>query len=101
MFGVCLQAKHSVGLMWWMLAREVLRLRGAISRDLPWDIMPDLYFYRDPEDVSLCLHCSAYYKWTVTWSVWLVQCVLPPKVRGSDCHCKLLPSTAWQLGIDY
>ena len=53
MFNVFLQAKHSVGLMWWLLAREVLRLRGAISRDLPWDIMPDLYFYRDPEDVSL------------------------------------------------
>ncbi len=50
---VILQAKHSVGLMWWLLAREVLRLRGAISRDLPWDVMPDLYFYRDPEDVSL------------------------------------------------
>merc|ERR1712212_1204253 len=24
---------HSVGLMWWMLAREVLRFRGTISRD--------------------------------------------------------------------
>lgn len=45
-------AKHSVGLMWWLLAREVLRLRGAISRDLPWDVMPDLYFYRDPEDIE-------------------------------------------------
>lgn len=60
-----LQAKHSVGLMWWLLAREVLRLRGAISRDLPWDVMPDLYFYRDPEDVSLCLQFPAYYKWTL------------------------------------
>jgi len=43
---------HSVGLMWWMLAREVLRLRGTISRNLPWetDVMPDLFFYRDPEE---------------------------------------------------
>ncbi len=46
---------HSIGLMWWMLAREVLRLRGIISREIPWDVMPDLYFYRDPEEV-----CSAY-----------------------------------------
>ena len=43
---------HSVGLMWWMLAREVLRLRGSISRDLPWEVMPDLFFYRDPEEVE-------------------------------------------------
>ena len=38
--------------MWWMLAREVLRLRGTISREQPWDVMPDLYFYRDPEEVE-------------------------------------------------
>ena len=37
--------------MWWMLAREVLRLRGTISREVPWEVMPDLYFYRDPEEV--------------------------------------------------
>ncbi|XP_071965211.1 small ribosomal subunit protein uS2-like [Antedon mediterranea] len=43
---------HSIGLMWWMLAREVLRLRGTISREIQWEIMPDLYFYRDPEDAE-------------------------------------------------
>uniref|UniRef100_S4RCI2 Ribosomal protein SA n=1 Tax=Petromyzon marinus TaxID=7757 RepID=S4RCI2_PETMA len=43
---------HSIGLMWWMLAREVLRLRGTIGREHPWDIMPDLYFYRDPEEIE-------------------------------------------------
>ncbi|XP_046862882.1 40S ribosomal protein SA-like [Xenia sp. Carnegie-2017] len=42
----------SIGLMWWMLAREVLRMRGTISRDSPWDIMVDLYFYRDPTEVE-------------------------------------------------
>ena len=46
------QSKNSLGLMWWLLCREVLRLRGTISRDLPWDVMPDLFFYRDPEEVS-------------------------------------------------
>jgi small subunit ribosomal protein SAe len=39
----------SVGLVWWLLAREVLRLRGTLSRSEQWSIMPDLYFYRDLE----------------------------------------------------
>jgi len=43
---------HSIGLMWWFLSREVLRIRGTISREVPWEIMPDLYFYRDPEEVE-------------------------------------------------
>ncbi|MEE6511892.1 hypothetical protein FKM82_018743 [Ascaphus truei] len=38
--------------MWWMLAREVLRMRGTISREHPWEVMPDLYFYRDPEEIE-------------------------------------------------
>lgn len=44
--------KTSLGLMWWLLCREVMRLRGTISRDLPWEIMPDLFFYRDPEEIE-------------------------------------------------
>lgn len=48
-----LQGKYSLGLMWWFLCREVLRLRGSISRELPWEIMPDLFFYRDPEEVCM------------------------------------------------
>jgi len=43
---------QAIGTMWWMLAREVLCLRGIISRKTPWDTMPDLYFYRDPEDIE-------------------------------------------------
>ena len=38
--------------MWWFLTREVLRLRGVISRELPWEVMPDLFFYRDPEEAE-------------------------------------------------
>jgi len=45
------KSPHSIGLMWWMLAREVLRLRGSIPRD-KWGIMVDLFFYRDPEEAE-------------------------------------------------
>jgi len=43
---------QSIGTMWWMLAREVLYLRGIISRKTPWDVMPDLYFFREQEDIE-------------------------------------------------
>lgn len=45
--------------MWWMLAREVLIMRGQVYRELGCkftldskDVMVDLYFYRDPEEVT-------------------------------------------------
>ena len=44
------KARHAIGLIWWMLAREVLRLRGSIAnRETEWDVMVDLYFFRDLE----------------------------------------------------
>ncbi|XP_039754422.1 40S ribosomal protein SA [Pararge aegeria] len=44
------KSSHSIGLMWWLLAREVLRLRGVLPRDQRWDVVVDLFFYRDPEE---------------------------------------------------
>jgi len=41
---------HSVGLMWWMLAREVRRMRGDTPRSTEWDVMPDLFFLRDEKE---------------------------------------------------
>lgn len=47
------KTRHSIGLIWWMLAREVLRLRGTIPRTKDgWNVMVDMFFYRDPEEVE-------------------------------------------------
>lgn len=46
------KAPHSIGLMWWFLAREVLRLRGEIPREQKWDTVVDLFFYREPEEAE-------------------------------------------------
>ncbi|KAF9449176.1 ribosomal protein S2 [Macrolepiota fuliginosa MF-IS2] len=47
------KTKHSIGLIWWLLAREVLRLRGTIPRSPEgWNVMVDMFFYRDPEEVE-------------------------------------------------
>jgi len=41
---------HSIGLMWWMLCREVMLLRNRTGASRTWDVMPDLFFYRDVDE---------------------------------------------------
>lgn len=46
------KGKRSIGCLFWLLARMVLQMRGTIAPGRKWDVMVDLFFYRDPEEAK-------------------------------------------------
>lgn len=46
------KGKHSIAVLYFLLCRMVLTMRGTISPSNPWDVMVDLFFYREPEEAK-------------------------------------------------
>jgi len=46
------KGKESIALLYWFLAREVMYLRGTLTRDQPWEVMIDSFFWRDPDELG-------------------------------------------------
>jgi small subunit ribosomal protein SAe len=44
------ESANSIALMYWLLCREVWRLQGRLPRDKEWDVMVDMFIYKDPEE---------------------------------------------------
>jgi len=44
------KGKHSIGCLYYILARMVLEARGQVTAAAPWPVMVDLFFYREPEE---------------------------------------------------
>jgi len=62
------KGKESIALLYWLMAREVLYLRGVLSRSDPWDVMVDSFFWRDPEELERAEEMNAAHGGATEWT---------------------------------
>ncbi len=46
------KSRESIALLYWLLAREVNRMRGRLARNAAWEVMVDLFMHREIEDAE-------------------------------------------------
>lgn len=39
-------------MIYWMLAREILILRGQLNKDTDWDVLVDLFYYKSVDELE-------------------------------------------------
>lgn len=100
------KGKLSIGLLYWLLAREVLRLRGTISRAAPWEVSVDLFFYRDPEELEKAEEAQNAPEEAMQRAGWQDAAAVPtdvphgafPAEETSDWGAHVDSSSNWQGG---
>ena len=55
------KGKHSIGALFWLLARMVLQMRGTITAAQPWDVMVHIC----ADSLLFCCNCPALEIWVV------------------------------------
>ena len=86
------KGKHAIGCIYWMLAREVLRLRGTIMRQEPWNVMVDMFFYRDPEEIEKEQQDAKDQEKAVTYGNEYIAEWTPEQGAPEEVRYSLLPS---------
>eukprot|EP00397_Hematodinium_sp_SG-2012_P048606 GEMP01055770.1.p1 GENE.GEMP01055770.1~~GEMP01055770.1.p1 ORF type:complete len:191 (+),score=40.03 GEMP01055770.1:852-1424(+) len=82
------KGKESIALLYWLMAREVMYLRGTLQRGTEWDIMVDSFFWRDPNEFEQKQEED---KWDpATWTADVV-----PEAAGAI----VVPNASWDAPV--